>query len=71
MGFAHHEVGFQIAETGTLVDNFRTLFDTHAIDENPSGVVIIAPFTPSSAMFEVFVQIRDVWVFTGFSCQIH
>jgi hypothetical protein len=62
MGFAHHEVGFQVAETGTLVDNFRTLFDTHAIDENPSGVVIIAPFTPSPAMFEVFVQIRDVWV---------
>ena len=67
MSFAHHEVGFQVAETDTLVDNLRTLFDTHTIGENPSGVIIIAPFAASPTMFELFVQISDVWVFTGFS----
>jgi len=71
MGFAHHEVGFQVAETGTLVDNFRTLFDTHAIDENPSGVVIIAPFTPSPAMFEVFYRSAMSGSLRAFPCQIH
>lgn len=36
------------------------------IGENPYGVVIIALFTPSTAMLEVFVQIGNLWVFSGF-----
>jgi len=63
MGFAHHEVSLKIPEAGTLIDDLRTLFNTHTSGENPPGVVIIASFAASTAMFKVCVKLFGSRVF--------
>ena len=63
MGFVHHEVGLKISQAGAPVNYLRTMVDTHAAGENPPGVVVIASFAASTAMFKVPVKLFGRRVF--------
>jgi hypothetical protein len=68
VGFTHHQVDFDVTQTGTLLDHFGALGDRHSAFDSPSAVLPVAPLGLSSTVFEVFVEVLVGGIFGQLCC---
>ena len=58
MVFSNHGVNFPVTDSALLIDNFRPLINAYGINNLPSTVYVITPFSvPFSFMPQMIMQV--------------